>query len=202
MSADGPMRTGKSSRRGDRVSTPSLRRAFHEAPLAMVLATGLGAGLSPFAPGTAGSALGLLLAAGLSATLSSSHAESIAPSVGLLMSGLALALAAVPISTHASRALGAKDPGCIVLDEVAGQLLASCPAPLFLYPSRMAAAGVWLFSFFSFRFFDVVKPGPVRRLQALPDGKGIVADDVLAGLLAAGATAVAGWLVSGGRPWS
>jgi phosphatidylglycerophosphatase A len=119
-----------------------------------------------------------------------------------LMSGLAVALVGVPISTRTCRTLGAKDPGCIVIDEVAGQLLASCPVPLFAYPSRAAAVGVWLLSFLAFRFFDIVKPGPVRRLQALPEGLGVVVDDVLAGFLAAGATAVAGWVVSGGRPWS
>jgi phosphatidylglycerophosphatase A len=164
----------------------------------MWLATGLGAGLSPFAPGTAGSALGLLLAALVAAALSSGHGPSIAPAVGLLMSGLALALAAIPVSTRAGRALGQTDPGCIVLDEVAGQLLASCPVPLFVYPSRAASAAVWLLSFLAFRFFDVVKPGAVRRLQALPEGLGIVADDVLAGLLAAGTTVLAAWALSGG----
>jgi phosphatidylglycerophosphatase A len=179
-----------------------LRRAFREAPLATLLSTGLGAGLSPVIPGTAGSALGILLALLLVSVLSSSHGASMAPAVGLLMSGLAVAAAGVPLSTRTCRLLGAKDPGCIVIDEVAGQLLACCPAPLFLYPTRAAAIGVWLLSFFAFRFFDILKPGPIRRLQDLPEGLGIVVDDVLAGLLAAGATAVAGWLASGGRPWS
>ncbi len=168
----------------------------------MLLATGLGSGLSPFAPGTAGSALGLLLAALVAESLASPHGPSIAPAVGLLMSGLALALAAVPVSTRASRALGRSDPGCIVLDEIAGQFLASCPVPLFLYPSRAASASVWILSFLAFRFFDVVKPGAVRRLQALPEGLGIVADDVLAGLLAAGTTLLAAWALSGGLPWA
>jgi phosphatidylglycerophosphatase A len=196
------MRTGQSSRRGDRVSTQNLRGAFREAPVAMLLSTGFGAGLSPVAPGTAGSALGVLLAGAFARALSSSHGPSIAVAVGLLMSGLAVALAGVPLSTRSCRALHAKDPGCIVIDEVAGQLLACCPAPLFLYPSRAGAAGVWLISFLAFRFFDIAKPGPVRRLQALPEGLGVVADDVLAGFLGAGATAVTGWIVSGGRPWS
>jgi phosphatidylglycerophosphatase A len=57
-------------------------------------------------------------------------------------------------------------------------------------------------SFLAFRFFEIVKPGPVRRIQALPEGHGVVVDDVMAGFLAAGAIAVAGWIVSGGRPWS
>ncbi len=118
------------------------------------------------------------------------------------MSGLAVAAAGIPLSTRTCRALGVKDPGCIVIDEVAGQLLASSPVPLFLYPSPGAAAGVWLISFLAFRLFDIVKPGPIRRLQDLPEGLGVVVDDVLAGLLAAGAAAVAAWIASGGKPWS
>ncbi|MGH9366703.1 MAG: phosphatidylglycerophosphatase A family protein [Thermoanaerobaculia bacterium] len=184
------------------MSTADLRRAFRQAPATMLLATGLGSGLFPVAPGTAGSALGLVLAAGLASAFSSSHAGSIAPAVGLLMSGLAVALVGVPLSTRACRALGAKDPGCLVIDEIAGQLVSCSAVPLFLYPSRTASAGMWLLSFLAFRFFDIAKPGPVRRLQALPGGLGVVVDDVLAGLLAAGATAVAGWIASGGRPWS
>jgi phosphatidylglycerophosphatase A len=202
MPPEGPLRTVPSSRRDERVSTQDLRRVFREAPLTTLLSTGLGTGLSPVAPGTAGSALGLLLAWILAATLSSSHGASLAPAVGLLMSGLAVAAAGVPLSTRTCRALRVKDPGCIVIDEVAGQLLASCPVPLFLYPSRGAAAGVWLISFLAFRLFDIVKPGPIRRLQALPEGLGVVVDDVLAGFLAAGAAAVAAWIASGGRPWN
>ncbi len=134
--------------------------------------------------------------------LSPSHGASVSGAVGLLMSGLAVAAAGVPISTRACRRLGAKDPGCVVIDEVAGQLLSCSSVPLFLYPSRAASAGLWVLSFLAFRFFDIVKPGVVRRIQALPEGLGVVVDDVLAGFLAAGATAVAGWIVSGGRPWS
>jgi phosphatidylglycerophosphatase A len=184
------------------VSNEALRRAFRDAPIAMLLATGLGSGLSPFAPGTAGSIVGLALAVLLAAALSPSHGMSLAPSLGLLMSGLAVAAAGVPISTQACRRVSAKDPGCVVIDEVAGQLLAASPVPLFAYPPGPSAAALWLLCFFAFRFFDVVKPGPVRRLQDLPEGLGVVADDVLAGLLAAGATGTAAWLVSGGRPWT
>jgi phosphatidylglycerophosphatase A len=179
-----------------------LRRAFRQAPFATLLSTGLGAGLSPVAPGTAGSALGLLLAVLLAGVLSSPHGASLAPVVGLLMSGLAVAAAGIPLATRTCRVLGAKDPGCIVIDEVAGQLLASSPVPLFLYRSSGASAAVWALSFLAFRFFDIVKPGPIRRLQDLPEGLGVVIDDVLAGFLAAGVSAVAGWTLSGGRPWS
>ncbi|HYB53485.1 MAG TPA: phosphatidylglycerophosphatase A [Thermoanaerobaculia bacterium] len=184
------------------MSTQDLRRAFRDAPWSTLFSTALGAGLSPIAPGTAGSAVGLVLAWLVATSLGSSHGPSVAAAVGLLMSGLVVAAVGVPIATRTCRQLQAKDPGCIVIDEVAGQLLSVCPAPLFLYPNRSAEIGVWLLSFFAFRFFDVVKPGPVRRLQELPEGLGVVVDDVLAGLLAAGTVAVAAWVVSGGKPWT
>jgi phosphatidylglycerophosphatase A len=168
----------------------------------MFLATGFGSGLAPIAPGTAGSALGLALAVLLAAALSASHGASLTASVGLLMSGLAAAAVGVPASTRACRVLGAKDPGCVVIDEVAGQLLASSPVPLFAGRSTATDVGLWIFSFLAFRLFDIVKPGPVNRLQSLPEGLGVVADDVLAGLLAAGATAAAAWLLLRGGPWT
>lgn len=84
--------------------------------------------------------------------------------------------------------MGSKDPGAIVLDEFAGQFLASAAVPLFSYASGSRQAVAWIVSFLAFRIFDVWKPGPIRRLQDLPEGLGIVIDDVLAGILAAGAT--------------
>ena len=170
---------------------PDARRAFREAPLATLVATGLGAGLSPVAPGTAGSALGLVLGWSIARVISSGFTPSLAAGVGLLMSGLAIGLVGVAASTRACRALNAKDPGCVVIDEIAGQLLASAPVPLFAFASPLAAWAAWLLSFVAFRLFDIWKPGPVRRLQDLPEGWGVVIDDVAAGLLAAGATAAA-----------
>jgi phosphatidylglycerophosphatase A len=113
-----------------------------------------------------------------------------------LASGLAIGLAAVPLSTRVARALAEKDPGCVVLDEFAGQFIASSPVPLFRFGSVGATAVAWLASFFLFRLFDVWKPGPVHRLQDLPEGWGIVADDVLAGLLAAGGSLIVASLLS------
>ena len=115
-----------------------------------------------------------------------------AAAVGLLASGLTIGAVAVPLTTRTSRAIGVKDPRVIVLDEVAGQLVASSAVPLFAYASTTREAIVWLVSFLAFRLFDIWKPGPIRRLQALPGGVGIVIDDVLAGALAAGATVLAG----------
>jgi len=188
------MRTGRSSLGVNRVSTADVRRAFHDSPLATLLSIGLGTGLSPFAPGTAGSVLGLaaawILSRGFSTTL-----PSLTAAVGLLMSGLIVGFVGVPASTRTARALQAKDPGCIVIDEIAGQLLASAAVPLFRYPSARAEALAWAGSFFLFRLFDVWKPGVVARLQDLPEGWGIVADDIAAGLLAAGCVAAAALLL-------
>jgi phosphatidylglycerophosphatase A len=170
---------------------PDARRAFREAPLATLLATGLGAGLSPVAPGTAGSVLGLGLAWLIARAFSSGVTPSLAAGVGLLMSGLAVGFGGVAASTRACRVLKAKDPGCVVIDEIAGQLFASAPVPLFAFASPLAAWAAWLLSFLAFRLFDVWKPGPVDSLQDLPEGWGVVADDVAAGLLAAGTTAAA-----------
>jgi len=170
---------------------PDARRAFREAPLATLVATGFGAGLSPLAPGTAGSLVGLALAFLIARAISAGAPGSLTASVGLLMSGLATAFVGVAASTRACRALRAKDPGCVVIDEVAGQLLASTPLPLFAFASTAGAAAAWFLSFAAFRLFDIWKPGPVRWLQDLPEGWGVVADDVAAGLLAAGAAAAA-----------
>ncbi len=161
------------------------RRAFAAHPLAAAIATGLGSGLSPVAPGTAGSAVGLLLAWRLARALAA-HASIFGVSVGLLMSGLALGFLGVAAAGPVCRALAAKDPGCVVIDEVAGQLIASSAVPLVASrASSVLEAGAWLLSLALFRFFDIVKPGPIRRLQALPGGWGVVADDVAGGAAAA-----------------
>src|SRR5438128_1760956 len=128
------MRTLSSSLAGNRVSTADVRRAFRDSPMTTLLSTGLGTGLSPLAPGTAGSALGLA-AAWLLARALSTTAPSMTAAVGLLMSGLLIGLVGVPVSTRTARALGSKDPGCIVIDEIAGQILASAAVPLFRYPT-------------------------------------------------------------------
>jgi phosphatidylglycerophosphatase A len=175
------------------------RRAFAANPLAAFLATGFGSGLSPVMPGTAGSLVGLAIAWPLSRWLASTHihAASVGPVVGLLMSGLFVGLVGVVVSGPVCRALGAEDPGCIVIDEIAGQLLACAAVPLFWpYPSRIAEVCAWIGSFFLFRFFDIMKPGPIRGVQRLPGGWGVVVDDVLGGLAAAVVLGGIGWLAA------
>jgi phosphatidylglycerophosphatase A len=162
------------------------RRAFAARPLAALLATGFGAGLSPVAPGTAGSLVGLLLAWVLA-----SHVPILGSWLGLLMSGLAVGGLGVAVSGPVCRALESEDPGCIVIDEIAGQLMA-CAGAVLVPGSPWWA---WVACFVAFRFFDVVKPLGIGRLQKLPGAWGVVADDLVGGLAAGILVALAGrWL--------
>jgi phosphatidylglycerophosphatase A len=170
---------------------PGARRLFAAHPIAALLATGFGAGLSPIAPGTAGSAVGLALAWLLVPVFPFTHPGSLLPVAGLLMSGLAVGLLGVAVSGPVCRVLESSDPGCVVIDEVAGQLIASAAVPwLAPFQSTAGEAAAWVASFVLFRAFDVVKPWPIGRLQCLPGGWGVVADDVAAGIAAAAVLAL------------
>jgi phosphatidylglycerophosphatase A len=87
-------------------------------------------------------------------------------------------LLGIPAATQIARGSAAKDPQFVVIDEVAGQLVALIAVPL--------AWKSFVSSFILFRAFDILKPPPVRQLEALPEGTGIVLDDVAAGLYALG----------------
>ncbi len=93
-------------------------------------------------------------------------------------------------ASRAEKLLQRKDPGAVVVDEVAGQLIALLFVPVTLANSWVLIA----VGFLSFRLFDIWKPYPIRRLEALESGLGIMADDVLAGayaaMLVSGVTAV------------
>jgi phosphatidylglycerophosphatase A len=91
---------------------------------------------------------------------------------------LLVTLIGIPAATRVSRASGVKDPQFVVIDEVAGQLVALIAVPL--------AWKTFVAGFILFRGFDIVKPPPVRQLEKLPEGTGIVLDDVAAGLYACG----------------
>ena len=195
------MRTEGSSLRHDPVSMSNARRAFAANPLAAFLATGLGSGLSPVMPGTAGSLVGLAMAWPLARWFATIHipvhVASVGPVVGLLMSGLVVGLVGVAVSGPVCRALGSKDPGCIVIDEIAGQLIACAAVPLYWpFSSRLGEAAAWIASFVLFRFFDIVKPEPIRSAQELPGGWGVVVDDVLGGVAAAVVLAGIGWIAA------
>jgi len=87
---------------------------------------------------------------------------------------LFIVLIGIPAATQVSRASASKDPQFVVIDEAAGQLIGLIAAPV---TWKTVLAG-----FILFRGFDIVKPPPVRQLERLPEGSGIVCDDVAAGL--------------------
>jgi phosphatidylglycerophosphatase A len=136
--------------------------------LVRVLATFFGLGLAPLAPGTAASAAAAVLYLVFLRDLAW-------PFYALLV--VALFFAGVAVSARYALELGRPDPGRIVIDEVCGQLIA-----LALLPEGWLPVTV---SFALFRFFDIIKPWPIRQLEKLPGGWGIMADDVAAGLIAA-----------------
>jgi phosphatidylglycerophosphatase A len=142
---------------------------------AWTVATFFGAGFGKPGPGTWGSVAAALLWA---AESMGSHPSAHTQLVGLLI-WIALAIVlGIPAATIVARESGRKDPQFVVIDEVAGQWIALlfCPADL-----RHGLIALILF-----RLFDITKPFPIRRLESLPEGWGIVLDDVAAGLYALG----------------
>ena len=108
-----------------------------------------------------------------------------APLWAVVAAAATATVAGVPIGTWFERRLERHDPRPFVLDEVAGMLIAALAAWM------PTAGAVWLsllLAFAWFRFFDIVKPPPVRQMERLPGGWGIMADDLLAGGLALAAT--------------
>jgi phosphatidylglycerophosphatase A len=97
---------------------------------------------------------------------------------GPITLALAVVVIGIPVATLVARGTGIKDPQFVVIDEVAGQLVALIAVPL--------GWKSFLAGFILFRVFDILKPPPVRQLEAIPEGTGIVLDDVAAGLYALG----------------
>ncbi len=131
-----------------------------------IVATAFGAGYSPFAPGTAGSAVGLLLFWPLHRL----------PIGGQVAAVAALFFVGVVASTRVARGLGIEDPGMVVVDEVVGMWTS-----LLLLPFNPWTAGA---GFVLFRIMDVFKPYPARQFESLPGGWGIMTDDLMAGVYA------------------
>jgi phosphatidylglycerophosphatase A len=142
-------------------------------PWATLIATFFGIGRLRPGPGTWASAVTVLLWAALARALAPSLRTPIA--IGLVV---AVTLIGIAAATQVARGSGIKDPQFVVIDEVAGQLVALVAVPI-AWKSFLAA-------FILFRAFDIIKPPPVRQLEALPEGSGIVLDDIAAGLYALG----------------
>lgn len=92
----------------------------------------------------------------------------------------------VALAPAAMAATGNKDPGEVVADELAGQAVCFLAVP-FMAVQSMTAVQIWMIAvsgFLLFRVFDIIKPWPANRLEGLPNGWGILADDLMAGLYA------------------
>ena len=142
--------------------------------LALAIAT-WGVGYIPVAPGTFGSLVGL----GLFLLLGSL--------VPQLIAIAAITWAGIWAASRTERILRLKDPGKVVVDEVAGQMISMLP--LSLLAVGPVKSGV-IISFILFRLFDIFKPYPARRFERLRSGLGIMADDLVAGFYAAVGTAL------------
>mgnify|MGYP001584419948 FL=1 len=146
--------------------------------LAFAIATAGGAGLAPVAPGTAGS----LFAAFLLWLIPFSTFSLGVTLVGVICAG-------IWAGGRIERLSGRKDPGLIVIDEVAGMMLSVLTLPRTL--------GVLIVAFFCFRVLDIVKPFPARQAQSLRGGLGVMVDDLIAGgytlFLLAASRVLFGW---------
>lgn len=137
----------------------------------MLLATWFGCGYFPWAPGTVGSLAAVIIAALVCIYLGGGR-------LTLLMMTIALLGPGIWASTQAERMIQKKDPGIVVIDEVAGQWIT-------LLGATALRLRVFFAAFILFRVFDTWKPWPVRRFEKLPEGFGIVTDDIAAGLYGA-----------------
>lgn len=144
--------------------------------VAVWLASGLGVGLVMPAPGTFGALWGLPLAWAY---------DRLPGELWWWVASLAAVAIGIPICGRAAADLGMKDPGPVVWDE-----FATVPLVFLFVPVALPWTAVLGFALH--RVFDITKPWPCKRLEALPGGLGIVADDVAAALYAAASL----WLLS------
>ncbi len=143
------------------------------------VATFFGAGYGRPGPGTWGSVAAVLLWAAFAFTLHpSTHTLTLALTLGIAVT----LVLGIPAATIVERESGRVDPGFVVIDEVIGQWIALLGSP--------ADWRHGLIALVLFRLFDITKPFPVRQLERLPGGWGIVFDDVAAGLYALGSASL------------
>lgn len=142
--------------------------------LALAIST-WGVGYLPVAPGTWGSLVGV----GLFLLLGSWPLQ--------LVAIVAITWAGIWAASRTERILRLKDPGKVVVDEVAGQMISLLPLSLFALGTTKSGV---IISFILFRLFDIFKPYPARRFERLRSGLGIMADDLVAGFYGAIGTAL------------
>jgi phosphatidylglycerophosphatase A len=157
-------------------ATPAANRSSHVPPAvaplwAKLIATFFGIGRLRHGPGTWASVATVAIWATIAYELPPALRTPAALALAVLVT-----LVGIPAATRIARAASVKDPQFIVIDEVAGQLIAMIAVPL--------AWKTFLAGLILFRAFDIVKPPPVRQLERLPEGTGIMLDDVAAGIFA------------------
>jgi phosphatidylglycerophosphatase A len=148
--------------------------------LARLIATWFYCGYFPVAPGTVGSLAAIAIAWAL-------HRFENVPAPAFALMSMLLAGPGIWAAGVTARAEGREDPGIVVVDEVVGQWLTIAGATQLNWKS-------WVLALALFRIFDIWKPPPVRQLERLPGGLGIVADDAMAGVYAGLIMFAAGWL--------
>jgi len=157
---------------------PAPKRRTASDYVALAIAT-CGVGYLPVAPGT----LGALVGVGLYLSVANwvyGLLEDLRPQLAfMLVITFGVTMVGIWAATRTEKVLQRKDPSVVVIDEVAGQMIALLLSDFWLH--------TWwsiLSAFLLFRLFDIWKPYPIRRLEALESGLGIMADDVLAGVYA------------------
>lgn len=148
--------------------------------IATLIATWFGCGYWPKGPGTAGSVAAIAIAWVLHQVTGISG-----PSFAYLAA--LLAIPGIWAADVMARTSGKEDPQIVVVDEVVGQWVTLAGAMALNWKS-------WLLALLLFRIFDMWKPYPIRKLESLPGGYGIVADDVLAGVYGALVLFAASWV--------
>jgi len=151
--------------------------------LKRLLTSCLGLGWLPIAPGTWGS-LPVAVVCGLLLQFGASQIVTFMAMCGFIGAGSIICVLCAPAAV---KAVGKNDPGEVVADELAGQAVTFLYLPLSIGGDVSAVEG-WALAgagFLLFRVFDIIKPWPIRKLEKLPGGWGILADDLLAGVFAA-----------------
>ena len=148
--------------------------------LALAIST-FGVGYLPLMPGTYGSLVAVGIFLGFT-----QFAKGNALVALVLVSIVIVTFAGIWAASRTEQLSNRKDPSKVVVDEVAGQLISLFPLTLFAQWSIVAV----IISFILFRFFDIVKPYPARRLESLKGGLGVMCDDLIAGVYAAAITSI------------
>jgi phosphatidylglycerophosphatase A len=147
--------------------------------IARLIATWFYCGYTPKAPGTAGSIAAIIIAVAV-------HRYIDAPGSAFGILAVLIAMPGIWAADVVAQQSGTHDPQIVVVDEVVGQWVTLAGATQLNWKS-------WLIALVLFRLFDMWKPWPIRKLEKLPGGVGIVVDDVLAGVYAAVVLFAAGW---------